>query len=214
VQVAGVRWTAKNAVWRIALIDRHLHPSGAAGTPRAYYRATRRRTEFMAEPSLATDCEGAVAKEELIMSARFRNKLLTVCIAIAASLVLVGTTVALEVLALAGKIGWLVKTLPLLIAIPAVLFGYESICEWWYHRFITGENRKLLVQGSQQCQPTRYRRDAWRPFVNESARSEKQTNGSRKTIQTTTVILIPTRGFASSSQRARMTASAKRWIGQ
>ena len=36
--------TAKNAVWRIALIDRHLQPSGSAGTPRAYYSATRRRT--------------------------------------------------------------------------------------------------------------------------------------------------------------------------
>ena len=149
------------------------------------------------------------------MSVHFRNKLLTVCIAIAASLVLVGTTVALEVLAPAGKLGWLIKTLPLVIAIPAVLFGYESICEWWYHRFITGENRKLLVQGSQQHQTNQYRHNAWQPFVNGSARGQKHTNGSRKAVENpTTVILLPIRGFASSSQRARMTATAKRWIGQ
>ena len=115
----------------------------------------------------------------------------------------------------AGKIGWLVKTLPLLIAIPAVLCGYESICEWWYHRFITGENRKLLVQGSRQCQPSQYRHDAWQPFVNASARAQKHTYGSRKSVEApTVVVLLPARTFASSSQRARITATAKRWIGQ
>ena len=98
------------------------------------------------------------------MSPRFQNKLLTVCVALLASMVLLGVAVVLEVIAPKGALGWLIKTVPLVVAIPAALVGYEAICDWYYKRFILRENQKLYEK--LDLRETRYSdHGRWEPRI-------------------------------------------------
>src|SRR5436190_5797196 len=77
------------------------------------------------------------------MSPRFRNKFLTISVGIMTSLLLVGGAIAIDRIARRCTLGWLIKTISLAVTIPVVLFGYDSLCDWYYRRFITSANRKF-----------------------------------------------------------------------
>ena len=142
------------------------------------------------------------------MSPRFRNKFLTISVGIMTSLLLVGGAIALDRIAPRGMLGWLIKTISLAVAIPVVLVGYESLCDWYYRRFITSANRKFSAD-MLRCK-TSVQFDRGNDFqVNGiEARTPKLAPTIRRTSQTIPVVV----GNASGSGATTM--QVEQWIGQ
>jgi hypothetical protein len=148
------------------------------------------------------------------MSPRFRNKLLTGCVALLASTILVAASASLELIALHGVIGWLIRTLPLVVPIPAVLFGYEALCDWYYQRFIDTANEKFALEQTRihqtHAENTPVRRRAMNGF---DVAVQRAMNGSRRPVTTASGV-SQFRAADFASRGGNFAAPANRWVGQ
>ena len=147
------------------------------------------------------------------MSPRFQNKLLTVCVALLASMALLGVAVVLEVIAPKGALGWLIKTVPLVVAIPAALVGYVAICDWYCKRFILRENQKLYEK--LDLRETRYSdHGRWEPGIKgdgvRTAKSPRVHPNLRRSDVATILLLVGN----GKSARSGSVAHTKSWFGQ
>ena len=147
------------------------------------------------------------------MSPRFQNKLFTVCVALLASMVLLGVAVVLEVIAPKGALGWLIKTVPLVVAIPAALVGYEAICDWYYKRFILRENQKLYEK--LDLRETRYSdHGRWEPRLNGArVRTAKSPPVHPNSRRSDVAAILRSVGNGKSTPSSSV-AHSKSWFGQ
>ena len=158
-------------------------------------------------------------KGEGAMSARFRNRLLTVCVAVLASMLLVSVTIVLDVIAPKGTVfGWLLRTVPLILVIPAIMIGFDALCDWYYHAFIIANqetskerNRSVSVDASYHVRPLTEQplgiAESRTPGIAGCARFSRTNCSSAPRV--VPVLQSPRPIVGQSSPK-----SPKRWIGQ
>jgi hypothetical protein len=142
------------------------------------------------------------------MSPRFRNKFLTICVGVMTSLLLVGGAMAIDRIAPRGMLGWLIKTISLAVAIPVVLVGYESLCDWYYRRFITGANQRFFADMLRSKTSVQFDRGNDCQVNGTEARTPKLAPTIRRRGQAIPVVIGNTAGSGATTMRV------KRWIGQ
>jgi hypothetical protein len=148
------------------------------------------------------------------MSPRFRNKLLTAALAAVASIFLVGTMVVLDVAVPAGMhLGWLIKTAPLAVVIPAVLIGYDALCDWYYSRFITGANEEYSASQASELIATSDRIRQLRSQQGNRSQSWPKSISSTS-VYRTALVALPINTRDEIHAQAHPASAAKRWIGQ
>jgi len=147
------------------------------------------------------------------MSPRLRNKLLTGCIALVFSLVLVGVLIVLNTIAPRGTLGWFIKTLPLIAVVPAVLFGYDAVCDWFYHRFIVNENRRLKGDGPYPLKQPRRGTPESQSLLAHTNKTTAPTFVKEQRVRPAAVT-IPLRIRNSRVRRRSAAGELKWWIGQ
>jgi len=124
------------------------------------------------------------------------------------SLLLVGGAIAVDRIAPRGMLGWLIKTISLAVAIPAVLVGYESLCDWYYRRFITSANRMFSADMLRCKTSLQFDRGNDIQVNGIEARTSKLAPTIRRRNQTIPVVV----GNAGASRAT--TRRVGQWIGQ
>ena len=151
------------------------------------------------------------AKERAV-SPRFRNKLLTSLVALVASSAFIGAAVLLDALAPHGALGWLVKTIPLAVAIPVILIGYETACDWYYKRFILGENRRFFTEQMHFEEATDANPQQLEPPIIGSQRPSFA--GPRRVAPHAAFTSMALSNGAAAHRRGPTTIRIQRWYGQ
>ena len=143
------------------------------------------------------DCAAFYQTRQMI-SPRFQNKLLDAVAALCGSVLLVGMMIGLEyVIPHSARFSWLLKAVPLAVAIPAVLLGYDAACQWYYRRFIAQANEKFFGGES-------FKGNVTNDWLKASGSLSKKRH-----LPTMARVVAPRR-----SATARVTSSTKRWVGQ
>jgi hypothetical protein len=148
------------------------------------------------------------------MSPRLRNKLLTSCIALVFSLALVGILIVLDAIAPQGTFGWLMKTIPLIAAVPAALFGYEAVCDWFYHRFILNENRRIKGDGPYSLKQPRSNSESQTLITQTSNKAVNLKPSKEPQRHRVAAATIPLGVRNVRAERRTAANELKRWIGQ
>ena len=145
------------------------------------------------------------------MSPRFRNKLLTVCVTVLTSAALVGISMMLDAMAPKGTLGWMIKTIPLIAAIPAVLFGYEAVCDWYYQRFILRENRRPSTDGPYLVTITDITSRGVPESTHSTRKSVSRMSSANRRHSHAAPLPIP---LGVREMKSTTAVTRKKWVGQ